>query len=233
MFSLFVWGSASKGFKGPGLAHGPRGGALLGHVGARGARAVAGAQRGGEGGLRAAHHREALLQQRGDLAGEHRGVVGVDALAATDLLLQREEPPVDEGAKGAVIPLARAKVLHRAAVHRLHAMDRRLGLVDLHLRGREALRLRPVLQPPRIEGLSACLLYNSDAADEYRGVDLGGCRIIKKKKKKKYTHQSVYISSTRLFFSQYPTCFFLVLFLFILHSCTHFVVVVRDLCMIV
>ena len=31
-----------------------------------------------------------------------------------------------------------------------------------------------------------CLLYTSDAADELDGVDLGGRRIIKKKKKQKY-----------------------------------------------
>ena len=30
-----------------------------------------------------------------------------------------------------------------------------------------------------------CLLYTSDAADEEDSVDLGGCRILKKKKKKK------------------------------------------------
>ena len=33
--------------------------------------------------------------------------------------------------------------------------------------------------------LSICLLYTSDAADDRLCVDLGGCRIIKKKKKKK------------------------------------------------
>ena len=32
-------------------------------------------------------------------------------------------------------------------------------------------------------GLAACLLYTSDAADERSSVDLGGRRIIKKKKK--------------------------------------------------
>ena len=32
----------------------------------------------------------------------------------------------------------------------------------------------------------ACLLYTSDAADERSSVDLGGRRIIKKKKKQKY-----------------------------------------------
>eukprot|EP00656_Telonema_subtile_P024455 TRINITY_DN26690_c0_g1_i3.p3 TRINITY_DN26690_c0_g1~~TRINITY_DN26690_c0_g1_i3.p3 ORF type:complete len:106 (+),score=1.88 TRINITY_DN26690_c0_g1_i3:891-1208(+) len=31
----------------------------------------------------------------------------------------------------------------------------------------------------------ACLLYTSDAADEEDSVDLGGCRVIKKKKRKK------------------------------------------------
>ena len=34
----------------------------------------------------------------------------------------------------------------------------------------------------------SCLLYTSDAADEQRGVDLGGRRIIKKKKTKTNTH---------------------------------------------
>ena len=33
----------------------------------------------------------------------------------------------------------------------------------------------------------ACLLYTSDAADERSSVDLGGRRIIKKKKKDKHT----------------------------------------------
>ena len=34
---------------------------------------------------------------------------------------------------------------------------------------------------------NTCLLYTSDAADEQRGADLGGRRIIKKKKKKHNT----------------------------------------------
>ena len=34
-------------------------------------------------------------------------------------------------------------------------------------------------------GPHACLLYTSDAADERSSVDLGGRRIIKKKKKRK------------------------------------------------
>ena len=35
--------------------------------------------------------------------------------------------------------------------------------------------------------LIACLLYTSDAADERSSVDLGGRRIIKKKKPSKYS----------------------------------------------
>src|SRR5680860_1880597 len=35
----------------------------------------------------------------------------------------------------------------------------------------------------------ACLLYTSDAADDLLCVDLGGRRIIKKKKKKLHNHQ--------------------------------------------
>ena len=37
-----------------------------------------------------------------------------------------------------------------------------------------------------------CLLYTSDAADERSSVDLGGRRIIKKKKKKHKNRQSTY-----------------------------------------
>ena len=37
-----------------------------------------------------------------------------------------------------------------------------------------------------VEQLGGCLLYTSDAADERSSVDLGGRRIIKKKKKIAY-----------------------------------------------
>ena len=39
--------------------------------------------------------------------------------------------------------------------------------------------------------LAACLLYTSDAADDLLCVDLGGRRIIKKKKKHNITTQSI------------------------------------------
>ena len=36
----------------------------------------------------------------------------------------------------------------------------------------------------QVKGQSGCLLYTSDAADERSSVDLGGRRIIKKKREK-------------------------------------------------
>src|SRR5678816_4960835 len=41
---------------------------------------------------------------------------------------------------------------------------------------------RPLKGPAAKEGYILCLLYTSDAADERSSVDLGGRRIIKKKK---------------------------------------------------
>ena len=55
---------------------------------------------------------------------------------------------------------------------------------------RECCELLPLLQPEPLPFIreffayfNACLLYTSDAADERSSVDLGGRRIIKKKKK--------------------------------------------------
>eukprot|EP00658_Telonema_sp_P-2_P023812 TRINITY_DN19554_c0_g1_i4.p1 TRINITY_DN19554_c0_g1~~TRINITY_DN19554_c0_g1_i4.p1 ORF type:complete len:142 (-),score=34.63 TRINITY_DN19554_c0_g1_i4:37-462(-) len=50
----------------------------------------------------------------------------------------------------------------------------------------ESLRLSACVAPaPPYSALIPCLLYTSDAADEEDSVDLGGRRIIKKKKTKK------------------------------------------------
>ena len=59
--------------------------------------------------------------------------------------------------------------------------DRVLHSVRARTRARETFR-KP---PSRLEaqGVEACLLYTSDADDEEDSVDLGGRRIIKKKKK--------------------------------------------------
>ena len=51
---------------------------------------------------------------------------------------------------------------------------------------------KPVYDGPMIvltNKASACLLYTSDAADERSSVDLGGRRIIKKKKKQRTTRE--------------------------------------------
>ena len=42
-----------------------------------------------------------------------------------------------------------------------------------------------------LENAGACLLYTSDAADERSSVDLGGRRIIKKKKKQEHVNNGV------------------------------------------
>mgnify|MGYP003381513459 CR=1 FL=1 len=46
--------------------------------------------------------------------------------------------------------------------------------------------LRPSPIPRRVNLRSFCLLYTSDAADERSSVDLGGRRIIKKKRTTEY-----------------------------------------------
>ena len=45
--------------------------------------------------------------------------------------------------------------------------------------------------------MSSCLLYTSDAADERSSVDLGGRRIIKKKKKQYNRRDIVYTKNKR------------------------------------
>ena len=47
------------------------------------------------------------------------------------------------------------------------------------------------------EKLSICLLYTSDAADERSSVDLGGRRIIKKKKSRALVYPRVLNKNTR------------------------------------
>ena len=59
-----------------------------------------------------------------------------------------------------------------------------LTQVALQRRHLIAHALQPVGDPPDLR--LACLLYTSDAADERSSVDLGGRRIIKKKKMKQH-----------------------------------------------
>src|SRR5680860_1231864 len=58
-----------------------------------------------------------------------------------------------------------------AGLHRDHVVGPHLVGGDVH--------------PPAVDGPVTCLLYTSDAADDLLCVDLGGRRIIKKKKRKK------------------------------------------------
>ena len=57
-------------------------------------------------------------------------------------------------------------------------------------------------KPQTDKTAGACLLYTSDAADERSSVDLGGRRIIKKKKRRetlcvKYSHKQTHTKHTR------------------------------------
>src|SRR5450756_3034657 len=58
------------------------------------------------------------------------------------------------------------------------------GCVETGAFGTEAYWLTGYFNLPKILELTLCLLYTSDAADDLLCVDLGGRRIIKKKKKK-------------------------------------------------
>ena len=56
--------------------------------------------------------------------------------------------------------------------------------------------IRPILLALVVGALTTpCLLYTSDAADERSSVDLGGRRIIKKKKQNKQNNQKGVITN--------------------------------------
>src|SRR5680860_1333641 len=81
---------------------------------------------------------------------------------------------------------------------------RKLGCRRRRVRARSVAWSPPV---PSIVSLSAficipglCLLYTSDAADDLLCVDLGGRRIIKKKKKIKENHKKINVCICLLFF---------------------------------
>ena len=69
----------------------------------------------------------------------------------------------------------------------------------LEITGHELLKTihpHPTMSEAIMEAAAAaydevCLLYTSDAADERSSVDLGGRRIIKKKKNKKYENAKI------------------------------------------
>ena len=69
-------------------------------------------------------------------------------------------------------------VCQKPVVASLHAGGQ-FAAKELSIRAPDDLAARPAKH-------QACLLYTSDAADERSSVDLGGRRIIKKKKQVKY-----------------------------------------------
>ena len=92
---------------------------------------------------------------------------------------------------GEEIPVREVVAERRDLVQRIrdlrHAIPRRIVLEP----GRLVVGIRDRDDVPRGVILEACLLYTSDAADERSSVDLGGRRIIKKKKhtENKQSHQ--------------------------------------------
>ena len=82
----------------------------------------------------------------------------------------------EDGIRGLVRSRGLGDVYKRQPVPQRVQGGRRGG----QLVGRQALLVFRLLVPERIR---TCLLYTSDAADERSSVDLGGRRIIKKKKR--------------------------------------------------
>ena len=60
----------------------------------------------------------------------------------------------------------------------------------------EYLRVWVIVEELEIQRILTCLLYTSDAADERSSVDLGGRRIIKKKKKNDNGAHRVHVHKT-------------------------------------
>ncbi len=105
-----------------------------------------------------ADRREAALQQGPGRRGQAGGVRRVDAALGQDLLLQGVEPAVNHRAEGPLEGVRRRQPLHGAAVDRLQPVQRRLGLGDLHLGGREPPPLGPLLEPAGEERLARAVL---------------------------------------------------------------------------
>ena len=84
----------------------------------------------------------------------------------------------EDGIRDLVRSRGLGDVYKRQPVHRRNRRRRR-ALRDHS--GTDRRKPAPVFRP----GVRACLLYTSDAADERSSVDLGGRRIIKKKRKRR------------------------------------------------
>ncbi len=131
-------------------------------VGHRVVRALQGPAIGAKGGgKRRGHlgHRGQADLHQGLGAGDQRLLVqGVHAPVGQHILLQGVEPAVEDAAEGAFAGIRRGDALDQAAVDRLHAVQGRLGLRDLHLAGRKPPAARSFLQPAAEEGLAGPVL---------------------------------------------------------------------------
>src|SRR5665811_2346195 len=95
------------------------------------------------------------LAQRGDLGDDLLSLVRCHVWSDVSEDLDRTTQPPDR-----TLDITDHQTLHRLALARLSPLDGHLG-----------------------HDVPVCLLYTSDAADDLTRVDLGGRRIIKKKKK--------------------------------------------------
>ena len=96
----------------------------------------------------------------------------------------------EDGIRDLVRSRGLGDVYKRQAPRAPHAAPRAVPALGVSQRQMRAKRLQPCVPDP-------CLLYTSDAADERSSVDLGGRRIIKKKKTQEDEAGTTDISETK------------------------------------
>ena len=101
------------------------------------------------------HLREPTLHQLVHAALQLDLVVLSDLPRCQDVLLKRESPPLEHRAECSLLHISGRQTLDQSPIDGLQSMQRRLGLGDLDLRGRESGRLGPLAQPPGEERLAA------------------------------------------------------------------------------
>src|SRR5690606_32479364 len=91
----------------------------------------------------------------------------LDLAFREDILLQCEEPTIDDGAESTRPCIRRRNALDQAAIDCLHPMQRRLGLGNLYLARSEAATAGPLLQPAREKCLAATV-FTTDSLEAAR-----------------------------------------------------------------
>ena len=122
------------------------------------ARLAIRAQRGGQRGRAARDLGKPLLHERARPLDQRLGLILTDTPLGQHVLLQGKEPPVDHTPQRPTRHVAGRQPLDQPPVHRLQAMEGRLGFRDLHLARGKSESLRPLLEPPGEEGLAAAIL---------------------------------------------------------------------------